>query len=70
MLFNFIFSEGSWKIYFTECHENSPEEFKMSWGNISKLVLVFYGCNGKSEPISLEDKVGDQAEDQVTYDVK
>ncbi|XP_028592785.2 oxygen-regulated protein 1 [Podarcis muralis] len=63
-------SEGSWKIYFTECHENSPEEFKMSWGNISKLVLVFYGCNGKSEPISLEDKVGDQAEDhQVTYDV-
>ncbi|XP_062836432.1 oxygen-regulated protein 1 isoform X2 [Anolis carolinensis] len=61
-------SEGPWKMYFTECHQNSSKEFQKSLDNISRLIVVFYGENGKSEPISLEDKQ-DQAEDQTTYNV-
>nr|XP_020651634.1 lipoxygenase homology domain-containing protein 1-like isoform X1 [Pogona vitticeps]XP_020651635.1 lipoxygenase homology domain-containing protein 1-like isoform X1 [Pogona vitticeps]XP_020651636.1 lipoxygenase homology domain-containing protein 1-like isoform X1 [Pogona vitticeps] len=62
-------SEGSWKICFTECHEDPSEELKSSWDNISKLVMIFYGNNGKSEPVSLENKKGNEAEDKATYDV-
>ncbi|XP_062987373.1 oxygen-regulated protein 1 [Elgaria multicarinata webbii] len=62
-------SEGSWKICFTKCHEDSSKEFKASWENISKLIMVFYGNNGKSEPISLKNKIGNQAEDNMTYDI-
>lgn len=32
--------------------------------------MIFYGNNGKSEPISLEGKKEDEAEDKATYDVK
>ncbi|KAF7246133.1 Lipoxygenase-likey domain-containing protein 1, partial [Varanus komodoensis] len=62
-------SEGSWKIYFTKCREDSAKESEKSWENISKLIMVFYGKNGKSEPISLKSKVADQAEDNITFDV-
>ncbi|KAH0617711.1 hypothetical protein JD844_016210 [Phrynosoma platyrhinos] len=62
-------SDGPWKIYFTECYGNPSKEFKKSWENISKLIVVFYGNNGKSGPISLEDNIGDHTEDEATYDV-
>uniref|UniRef100_A0ACB8FDZ6 Uncharacterized protein n=2 Tax=Sphaerodactylus townsendi TaxID=933632 RepID=A0ACB8FDZ6_9SAUR len=62
-------SEGLWKIYFTKCHEDSSEEFEKSWENISKLVMIFYGTNGKSEPISLDGKRRDQSKNHITYDV-
>ncbi|XP_077208521.1 oxygen-regulated protein 1 [Paroedura picta] len=62
-------SEGLWKIYFTKCHEDSSEECEKSWENISKLIMIFYGTNGKSEPISLDSKRGDQAKNHIAYDV-
>nr|XP_056710895.1 oxygen-regulated protein 1 [Euleptes europaea] len=61
-------SDGLWKIYFTKCQEDSSEEFEKSWENISKLVMLFYGTNGKSEPISLGSK-RDQSKNHITYDV-
>ncbi|XP_043395558.1 oxygen-regulated protein 1 [Chelonia mydas] len=62
-------SEGTWRIYFTKLCEETTEEFEKSVKNISKLIMVFYGSNGKSNPISMANKVGHQAEDQVTSDV-
>lgn len=32
--------------------------------------MVFYGSNGKSNPVSMENKVEHQAKNQITYDVK
>lgn len=69
VFFCFTCSEGLWKIYFTKCNEGSSEAFEESWGNISKLVMIFYGTNGKSEPISLDSRRGDQAKNHITYDV-
>ncbi|KAJ6662119.1 hypothetical protein lerEdw1_012584 [Lerista edwardsae] len=62
-------SEGSWKIYFTKCLQDSSKVFEKSWENISKLIMVFYGRGGKSEPISMAKTIQDQAEDQITCDV-
>ncbi|XP_044862525.1 lipoxygenase homology domain-containing protein 1-like isoform X2 [Mauremys mutica] len=62
-------SEGTWRIYFTKLCEETTEEFEKSVKNISNLVMVFYGSNGKSNPISMANKVRHQAEDQVTSDV-
>ncbi|XP_066480514.1 oxygen-regulated protein 1 [Tiliqua scincoides] len=62
-------SEGSWKIYFTKCHQDSSKDFEKSWKNISKLIMVFYGSSGKSEPFSMTKAVRDQVEDQITCDV-
>ncbi|KAJ7338826.1 hypothetical protein JRQ81_012728, partial [Phrynocephalus forsythii] len=62
-------SEGSWKICFTECRKEPPKEPKKSWDNISKLIMVFYGSNGKSEPVSLDSKKENEAEDKTTYGV-
>lgn len=69
-LYCFVYSEGSWKIYFTKCHHGSSEEFEKSWKNIFKLIMVFYGSSGKSEPISMAKAVHDQVEDQITCDVR
>ncbi|NXT03591.1 LOXH1 protein, partial [Jacana jacana] len=33
------------------------------------LVMVFYGSNGKSNPVSMENKVEHEAKDQITYDI-
>ncbi|NXV85108.1 LOXH1 protein, partial [Calonectris borealis] len=33
------------------------------------LVMVFYGSNGKSNPVSMENKVEHQAKNQITYDI-
>ncbi|XP_075776815.1 oxygen-regulated protein 1 isoform X2 [Pelodiscus sinensis] len=62
-------SDGTWRIYFTKLSEETTEEFEKSVKNISKLVMVVYGSKGKSNPISMENKVQHQTEDQVTYDV-
>ncbi|NXF15980.1 LOXH1 protein, partial [Rhodinocichla rosea] len=32
------------------------------------MVMVFYGSNGKSNPVSMENKVEHQTENQITYD--
>ncbi|KAF1574248.1 Lipoxygenase homology domain-containing protein 1, partial [Eudyptes moseleyi] len=33
------------------------------------LVMVFYGSNGKSNPVSMENKVEHQAKNEITYDI-
>ncbi|NXC47423.1 LOXH1 protein, partial [Penelope pileata] len=33
------------------------------------LVMVFYGSNGKSNPVSMENKEEHQAKNQITYDI-
>ncbi|NXJ15733.1 LOXH1 protein, partial [Odontophorus gujanensis] len=33
------------------------------------LVMVFYGSNAKSNPVSMENKVEHQAKNQITYDI-
>ncbi|XP_074841891.1 oxygen-regulated protein 1 [Carettochelys insculpta] len=62
-------SAGTWRIYFTKHCDETAEEFEKSVKNISKLIMVFYGTKGKSNPISMENKVQYRADDQVTYDV-
>lgn len=66
----FICSEGRWRIYFTKHQEETKKDFEKLSENISKLVMVFYGSNGKSNPVSMENKVEHQAKNQITYDVK
>lgn len=63
-------SGGRWRIYFTKHQEETKTGFEKLSENISKLVMVFYGSNGKSDPVSMENKVEHQAENQITYDVK
>ncbi|XP_049684405.1 oxygen-regulated protein 1 [Accipiter gentilis] len=62
-------SEGRWRIYFTKHQEDTKTDFEKLSENISKLVMVFYGSNGKSNPVSMENKVEHQAKNQITYDV-
>lgn len=66
----FICSEGTWKIFFMQLHDKTTEGSEELIKKISALVMVFYGSNGKSNPISMENKVEHEAEDQITYDVK
>ncbi|RLW13370.1 hypothetical protein DV515_00000266, partial [Chloebia gouldiae] len=33
------------------------------------MVMVFYGSNGKSNPVTMENKVEHQTEKQITYDI-
>ncbi|NWX24982.1 LOXH1 protein, partial [Aegotheles bennettii] len=33
------------------------------------LIMVFYGSNGKSNPVSMENKVEHQTKNQITYDI-
>ncbi|ETE71768.1 XK-related protein 4, partial [Ophiophagus hannah] len=61
-------TEGLWKISCTTCREDSSKAFEESWENITKLIWVFYGDSGKSEPISLTSKTGIQADDKLTFD--
>lgn len=70
MLFSFICLDGLWKISCTTCREDSSKAFEESWENITKLIWVFYGNSGKSEPISLTTKTGIQADDKLIFDVK
>lgn len=63
-------SEGRWRIYFTKHQDETKKDFEELSENISKLVMVFYGSNGKSNPVSMENKVEHQAKNQITYDVK
>ncbi|KAM6375920.1 LOW QUALITY PROTEIN: oxygen-regulated protein 1 [Alca torda] len=62
-------SEGRWRIYFTKHEEETKTDFEKLSENISKLVMVFYGSNGKSNPVSMENKVEHQAKNQITYDI-
>ncbi|KAM6410328.1 oxygen-regulated protein 1 [Pluvialis apricaria] len=62
-------SEGRWRIYFTKHQEETKTDFEKLSENISKLVMVFYGSNGKSNPVSMENKVEHQAKNQITYDI-
>ncbi|XP_059580075.1 oxygen-regulated protein 1 [Alligator mississippiensis] len=62
-------SEGTWKIFFMQLHDKTTEGSEELIKKISALVMVFYGSNGKSNPISMENKVEHEAEDQITYDV-
>ncbi|XP_029868281.2 oxygen-regulated protein 1 [Aquila chrysaetos chrysaetos] len=62
-------SEGRWRIYFTKHQEDTKTDFEKLSENVSKLVMVFYGSNGKSNPVSMENKVEHQAKNQITYDV-
>ncbi|XP_075271384.1 oxygen-regulated protein 1 [Opisthocomus hoazin] len=62
-------SEGRWRIYFTKHQEETKPDFEKLSENISKLVMVFYGSNGKSNPVSMENKVEHQAKNQITYDI-
>ncbi|XP_069635451.1 oxygen-regulated protein 1 [Haliaeetus albicilla] len=64
-----INSEGRWRIYFTKHQEDTKTDFEKLSENVSKLVMVFYGSNGKSNPVSMENKVEHQAKNQITYDV-
>lgn len=67
---SFICSEGRWRIYFTKHQEETKSEFEKLSENISKMVMVFYGSNGKSNPVSMGNKVEHQTENQISYDVK
>ncbi|XP_054048264.1 lipoxygenase homology domain-containing protein 1-like [Rissa tridactyla] len=62
-------SGGRWRIYFTKHKEETKTDFEKLSENISKLVMVFYGSNGKSNPVSMENKVEHQAKNQITYDI-
>ncbi|XP_058687118.1 oxygen-regulated protein 1 [Poecile atricapillus] len=62
-------SEGKWRIYFKKHQEETKSEFEKLSENISKMVMVFYGSNGKSNPVSMENKVEHQSENQITYDI-
>ncbi|XP_076185068.1 oxygen-regulated protein 1 [Aptenodytes patagonicus] len=62
-------SEGRWRIYFTKHQEETKTDFEKLSENISKLVMVFYGSNGKSNPVSMENKVEHQAKNEITYDI-
>ncbi|KAM6444396.1 oxygen-regulated protein 1 [Rhynochetos jubatus] len=62
-------SEGRWRIYFTKHPEETKTDFEKLSENISKLVMFFYGSNGKSNPVSMENKVEHQAKNQITYDI-
>ncbi|XP_036262721.1 lipoxygenase homology domain-containing protein 1 [Molothrus ater] len=62
-------SEGRWRIYFTKHQEETKSEFEKLSENISKMVMVFYGSNSKSNPVSMENKVEHQTENQITYDI-
>ncbi|XP_063250128.1 oxygen-regulated protein 1 isoform X2 [Prinia subflava] len=62
-------SEGRWRIYFTKHQEETKSEFEKLSENISKMVMVFYGSNGKSNPVSMENKVEHQIENQITYEI-
>ncbi|XP_068044820.1 oxygen-regulated protein 1 [Anomalospiza imberbis] len=62
-------SEGRWRIYFTKHQEETKSEFQKLSENISKMVMVFYGSNGKSNPVSMENKGEHQTENQITYDI-
>ncbi|XP_041329697.1 oxygen-regulated protein 1 [Pyrgilauda ruficollis] len=62
-------SEGRWRIYFTKHQEETKSEFEKLSENISKMIMVFYGSNGKSNPVSMENKVEHQTENQITYDI-
>ncbi|XP_074675225.1 oxygen-regulated protein 1 [Strix aluco] len=62
-------SEGRWRIYFTKHQEETKTDFEKLSENISKLVMVFYGSNGKSNLVSMENKVEHQAKNQITYDI-
>ncbi|XP_056189557.1 lipoxygenase homology domain-containing protein 1-like [Falco biarmicus] len=62
-------SEGRWRIYFTKSQEETKADFEKLSQNISKLVMFFYGSNGKSNLVSMENKVEHQAKNQITYDI-
>ncbi|OPJ83462.1 hypothetical protein AV530_006350 [Patagioenas fasciata monilis] len=62
-------SEGTWRIYFTKHQEETKADFEKLSENISKLVMVFYGRNGKSNLVSMENKLEHQAKNQITYDI-
>ncbi|XP_054250623.1 oxygen-regulated protein 1 [Indicator indicator] len=62
-------SEGRWRIYFTKHQEETKPDFEELSENVSKLVMVFYGSNGKSNPVSMENKVEHQAKNQITHDI-
>ncbi|XP_069710231.1 oxygen-regulated protein 1 [Phaenicophaeus curvirostris] len=64
-----INSEGRWRIYFTIPQEETKPDFEKLSEDISKLVMVFYGSNGKSNLVSMENKVEHQAKNQITYDI-
>lgn len=63
-------SEGRWRIYFTKHQEEKNTDFEKLSEILSKLVMVFYGSNGKSNLVSMEKKVEHLAKNQITYDVK
>uniref|UniRef100_A0A803XVX6 PLAT domain-containing protein n=2 Tax=Meleagris gallopavo TaxID=9103 RepID=A0A803XVX6_MELGA len=62
-------SEGRWRIYLTKHQDETKKDFEKLSENISKLVMVFYGSNGKSNPVSMENKLEHQAKNQITYDI-
>ncbi|KAM9025480.1 oxygen-regulated protein 1 [Ara ararauna] len=62
-------SEGRWRIYFTKHQEEINADFEKLSEILSKLVMVFYGSNGKSNLVSMENKVEHQAKNQITYDI-
>ncbi|XP_025953665.2 oxygen-regulated protein 1 [Dromaius novaehollandiae] len=62
-------SEGRWRIYFMKHEDETKKDFEKLTENISKLVMVFYGSNGKSDPVSMGNKVEHQAKNQVAYDI-
>ncbi|XP_071410619.1 oxygen-regulated protein 1 isoform X4 [Pithys albifrons albifrons] len=62
-------TEGRWRIYFTKHEEETKTEFEELSENISKMVMVFYGSNGKSNPVSMEKRVEHQMKNQITYDI-
>ncbi|XP_032775722.1 LOW QUALITY PROTEIN: oxygen-regulated protein 1 [Strigops habroptila] len=62
-------SEGRWRIYFTKHQEEIHTDFEKLSENLSKLVMVFYGSNGKSNLVSMENKVEHQAKNQIIYDI-
>ncbi|XP_030300550.1 lipoxygenase homology domain-containing protein 1 [Calypte anna] len=62
-------SEGRWRIYFTKHQEETETDFEKLSENISKLVMVFYGSSGKSNLVSMENKMQHPAKNQISYDV-
>ncbi|XP_017686265.1 PREDICTED: lipoxygenase homology domain-containing protein 1 [Lepidothrix coronata] len=62
-------SEGRWRVYLTKHQEETKPEFEKLSENISKMVMVFYGSKGKSNPVSMENRVDHQTKNQITYDI-
>ncbi|XP_074056585.1 lipoxygenase homology domain-containing protein 1-like isoform X2 [Macrotis lagotis] len=60
-------SEGTWKIYL-KLQEKSYQDYEHIGPNAPHLVMILYGTYGKSNPMTLENRL-EHAEDAVIFEV-